>query len=113
MGQTSTNSEEEKFRKNLPEKMERQDNLFRESMQGLQENVRTLPKIMNQGVHCNPPPSHYQASNFGSVITFSFSCESKSQRNPNLGESSNISERQVKSMVALRKWERKKTYYSF
>ena len=99
--QTSTNSEEEKFRKNLPETMERQDNLFRESIQSLQENVRALPQIMNQGVHRNPPPFHYQTSNFRFAITSSFSCESKSQRNPNLGESSNIFERQVKSMVAL------------
>ena len=93
--QTSTNSEEEKFRKNLPETMERQDNLFWESIQNLQENVRALPQIMNQGVHRNPPPFHYQASNFRFAITSSFSCESKSQRNPNLGESSNIFERQA------------------
>ena len=31
--QTSTNSEQEKFQNNLLEKMEAQDNLFRESMQ--------------------------------------------------------------------------------
>ena len=31
--QTSTNSEQEKFQKNLLEKMETQDNFFRESMQ--------------------------------------------------------------------------------
>ena len=35
-GQTSTNSEKEKFEKNLLERMERQVNLFRESMQSLQ-----------------------------------------------------------------------------
>ena len=34
--QTSTNSEKEKFEKNLLERMERQVNLFRESMQSLQ-----------------------------------------------------------------------------
>ena len=34
--QTSANSEEEKFEKNLLERMERQVNLFRESMQSLQ-----------------------------------------------------------------------------
>ena len=94
--QTSTNSEEEKFQRNLLERMERQDNLFRESMQSLQENVRTLTETMtqaflmmrqirNQGVPRNPPPSYYQPSNFGSPITSSFSCESNSQRNPNLG----------------------------
>ena len=40
--QTRTRSEEEKFQQNLLEWMERQDNLFRESMQSLQENVHTL-----------------------------------------------------------------------
>ena len=94
--QISTNSEKEKFQQNLLEKMERQDNLFRESMQSLQENVRTLTQtitqaflmmgqIMNQGVPRNPPPSRYQPSNFGFPITSSFSCECNSQRNPNLG----------------------------
>ena len=51
--------------------MERQDNLFRESIQSLQENVRPLTQtkteaflmmgqITNQGVAPNPPPSDYQ-----------------------------------------------------
>ena len=86
---TSTNSEKEKFQQNLLERMERQDNLSRESMQSLQENVRTLTQtmthaflmvgqIMNQGVPCNPLPSHYQPLNFASSITSSFSCESNS-----------------------------------
>ena len=76
-------------------------------MQSLRENVRTLMQtmtqaflmigqIMNQGVPRNPPPSHYQPSNFDSPITSNFSCKSNSQRNPNLRESSNISERQLK-----------------
>ena len=81
--------EKEKFQQNLLERMERQDNLSRESMQSLQESVRNLTQtmtqvflmmgqIMNQGVPCNPPPSHYQPSNFRSPITSSFSCESNS-----------------------------------
>ena len=56
-------------------------------MQSLQENVHTLTQtmtqaflmmrqIMNQDVPRNPPPSHYQPSNFGSPITSSFSSES-------------------------------------
>ena len=80
--QTSANSEEEKIQKNLLERMERQDNLFWESMQSSQENVDTLKQtmtqaflmigqIMNQGVPHNPQPSHYQPSNFGSPITSS------------------------------------------
>ena len=71
--------------------MERQDNLFRKSMQSLQENVHILTQtmkqtflmmgqIMNQDVPCNPPPSHYQLLNFGSPVTSSFSCESNSQK---------------------------------
>ena len=87
--QTRTNSEKEKFQQNLLERMERQDNLSRESMQSLQENIRILTQtmtqvflmmgqIMNQGVPRNPPPSHYQPSNFRSPITSSFSCESNS-----------------------------------
>ena len=40
--QTSTNLKEEKFQQNLLERMERQENLFQESMQSLQENLRTL-----------------------------------------------------------------------
>ena len=87
--QTCANSEEEKFQQNLLERMERQDNVFQECMQSLQENVHTLTQtmtqaflmigqIMNQVVPCNPPPSYYQPANFGSPITSSFSCESNS-----------------------------------
>ena len=76
--------------------MESQDNLFRESMQSLPENVRNLTQtmtqaflmmgqIMNEGVPRNPPRSHYQPPNFGSLITSSFSCEINSQSNLNLG----------------------------
>ena len=77
-------------------------NLFSESMQSLQENVRTLTQaitreflmmgeIMNQGVARNQPPSHNQPANFGSPMTSSFIWESNSQRNGKLEESSNIS----------------------
>ena len=122
--QTSANSEEEKFQKNLLERMEKQDNLFRESMQSLQKNVRTLTQtvtqaflmmgqIMNQGMPHNPPPFHYQPSNFGTPITSSFSCESNSQRNPNFGESLNIFERQSQNNGSTAKIREEKTYYSF
>ena len=68
--QTSTNSEEEKFKLNLLQRMDRQDNIFRESMQSLHGNLHTLTqtmiqeflmmgKIMNQVVPRNLPPSHY------------------------------------------------------
>ena len=78
--QAIINSEKETFQQNVLERMERQDNLFQESTQSLQENVRTLTQtitqaflmkgqIMNQGVPRNPPPSHYQPSNFGSPIS--------------------------------------------
>lgn len=40
--QTSARSEEEEFQQNYLEWMERQDKLFLENMQSLQENVRTL-----------------------------------------------------------------------
>ena len=73
-------------------------------MQSLQGNLRILTQtvtqeflmmeqIMNQGVPRNPPLSHYQPSNFASPVTSSFSCKSNSQRNHNLGESSNIFDR--------------------
>lgn len=62
---------------NLLEKIERQDNLFRESMQSLQENAGTFTQTMTQaflmmeqitiqGVARNAPPSHNQPSNFAS-----------------------------------------------
>ena len=104
--ETSTNLEEEKFKQNLLERMEGQDNLFRESISSVQNNVGTLTQtmrqaflmmeqIMNEGVLRSIPPCHYQPSNFGTPITLLLSCESNSQRNLNLGESSNISERHV------------------
>ena len=104
--------------------MERQDNLFGESMQSLQEDVRTLTQtmiqaflmmgqIMNQGVPRNPPPSHYQPSNCVSPITSSFSSESNSQRNPNLGESPNISERHSQNNGSIAKMGEEERYYSF
>ena len=77
--------------------------LFRESMQSLQENVRTLTQtmtqaslmmgqIMSQVVPCNYhyQPSRYQLSNFGSPISY----ENRDT---------------VKAMVALLKCERKNT----
>ena len=113
-----------KFQKNLLDRMERHDNLFGESMQSLQENVHTLTQtmtlgflmlgqIMNQGVPHNPPPSHYQPSNFGSPITSSFSCKSNSKSNLNLGESSNISGRHSQNNGNIAKTGEEKTYYSY
>ena len=46
--QTSTNSEEEEFQKNSLERIERQDNIFREGRQSLQENVNTLTQTITQ-----------------------------------------------------------------
>ena len=40
--QTSTNSEQEKFQKNLLERMDTQDNLFQESMQSLHILTQTI-----------------------------------------------------------------------
>ena len=40
--QTSTNSEQEKFQKNLLERMETQDNLFQENMQSLHILTQTI-----------------------------------------------------------------------
>ena len=70
-------------------------------MQSLQENERNLTQtmtqaflimgqIMNQDVPRTPPSSYYQSPNFSSPITSSFSCKINSQRNPDLGDLSNI-----------------------
>ena len=106
-----------------PVQIQRKNNFSKTftSMQNLQENVHNLTQtmtqeflgqMMNQGVPRNPPPSHYQPSNFGSPVTSSFSCESNSQRNPNLGESSNISERHNQNNSSICANGRGKTYYS-
>ena len=69
-----------------PVQIQRKNNFSKTytSMQNLQENVHNLTQtmtqeflgqMMNQGVPRNPPPSHYQPSNFGSPVTSSFSCE--------------------------------------
>ena len=117
--QTSTNSEEEKFQKNLLEMMERQDNLFRESMQSLQENVRTLThtmtqaflmmgQIINQAVPRNPRPSHINHQ----ILFLQLPHPSVAKVIPRgilIWGNHQISLRDtVKTMVALRKWERKK-----
>ena len=60
-----------------------------------------MGQIMNQGVA--PPPSRYQPSNFGFRTNSSFSCESNSQRNPNFGEPSNISERHTQNNGSITK----------
>ena len=83
------------------------------SMQTMTQTFLMIGQIMNQGVPHNPQPSHYQPSNFGSPITSSFSCESNSQMNPNLGESLNISERHSQNNGSIAKMGKKKTYYSF
>ena len=72
-----------------------------------------MGQITNQGVLRNPPSSHYQPLNFGSPITWSFSCDSNFQRNPNLGESSNISDSHSQNNGSIVKMGEEKTYYSF
>ena len=70
-----------------------------------------MGQIMNQGMRLNPPSSHYQPSNFDPPITSSFSCENNSQRNPNLGESSNISERHYQNSGSIVQMGDEKTLF--
>ena len=94
--------------------------LTREDEETYVENVRTLTQIKteaflmmgqitNQGVLRNYyyQPSHYQLSNFGSPII----CKSNSLKNPNLGESSNISERHSQSNRNIAQMEEERTHY--
>ena len=73
-------------------------------------SILMMGQIMNQVMPCNKEPSHNQLSYFGSRIISSFSCGNNSQRNhlTYLRDT-------VKTLIALRKWERKKhtTHFNF
>ena len=75
-------------------------------------SILMMGQIMNQVMPCNKEPSHNQLSYFGSRIISSFRCGNNSQRNPNLEESSNISERHSQNINSIAQMGEEKTYHS-